>query len=57
MNTLFLAQVLVPLALILWMLHEFAMKYQEAGAGVQLLVVHGSGGGHDRGMAFAGTLD
>ena len=32
------------------------IDYQEAGAGVPLLVVHGSGGGHDQGMAFAGTL-
>ena len=32
------------------------IEFQEAGAGVPLLVVHGSGGGHDQGMAFAGTL-
>jgi pimeloyl-ACP methyl ester carboxylesterase len=32
------------------------IEYQEAGAGVPLLVVHGSGGGHDQGMAFARTL-
>ena len=32
------------------------IEYQEAGAGVPLLVVHGSGGGHDQGMAFAGAL-
>jgi hypothetical protein len=32
------------------------IQYQEAGTGVPLLVVHGSGGGHDQGMAFAGTL-
>jgi len=32
------------------------IEYQEAGAGVPLLVAHGSGGGHDQGMAFAGTL-
>ena len=32
------------------------IEYQEAGAGVPLLVVHGSGGGHDQGMAFAGRL-
>ena len=32
------------------------IEYQKAGAGVPLLVVHGSGGGHDQGMAFAGTL-
>jgi 2-hydroxy-6-oxonona-2,4-dienedioate hydrolase len=32
------------------------IEYQEAGTGVALLVVHGSGGGHDQGMAFAGTL-
>ena len=32
------------------------VEYQEAGAGAPLLAVHGSGGGHDQGMAFAGTL-
>jgi 2-hydroxy-6-oxonona-2,4-dienedioate hydrolase len=32
------------------------IEYQEAGAGVPLLMVHGSGGGHDQGMAFAGSL-
>jgi len=32
------------------------IEYEEAGAGVPLLVVHGSGGGHDQGMAFAGRL-
>jgi 2-hydroxy-6-oxonona-2,4-dienedioate hydrolase len=32
------------------------IEHQEAGAGVPLLVVQGSGGGHDQGMAFAGTL-
>ena len=32
------------------------IEYQQAGAGVPLLVVHGSGGGHDQGMAFAGAL-
>ena len=32
------------------------IEYQEAGAGVPLLVVHGSGGGHDQGMAFASAL-
>ncbi len=32
------------------------IEVQQAGAGVPLLVVHGSGGGHDQGMAFAGTL-
>ncbi len=32
------------------------IEYQEAGTGVPLLVVHGSGGGPDQGMAFAGTL-
>ena len=31
-------------------------EYQEAGAGVPLLAVHGSGGGHDQGMAFAARL-
>ena len=33
-----------------------AIEYQEAGAGAPLLAVHGSGGGHDQGMAFAGAL-
>ena len=32
------------------------IEYQEAGSGVPLLMVHGSGGGHDQGMAFAGGL-
>ena len=32
------------------------IEVQQSGAGVPLLVVHGSGGGHDQGMAFAGTL-
>ena len=32
------------------------IEYQEAGAGTPLLMVHGSGGGHDQGMAFAGNL-
>ena len=32
------------------------IEYQEAGVGRPLLVVHGSGGGHDQGMAFAGAL-
>ena len=32
------------------------IEYQEAGTGMPLLVVHGSGGGHDQGMAFAGAL-
>ena len=32
------------------------IEYQEAGAGVPLLAVHGSGGGHDQGMAFANKL-
>lgn len=32
------------------------IEYQEAGAGVPLLAVHGSGGGYDQGMAFAGAL-
>lgn len=32
------------------------IEIQEAGTGVPLLVVHGSGGGHDQGMAFAGAL-
>jgi 2-hydroxy-6-oxonona-2,4-dienedioate hydrolase len=32
------------------------IEYQEAGMGTPLLMVHGSGGGHDQGMAFAGKL-
>ena len=32
------------------------IEVQQAGSGVPLLVVHGSGGGHDQGMAFAGPL-
>ena len=32
------------------------IEYQQAGAGVPLLAVHGSGGGHDQGMAFARDL-
>jgi 2-hydroxy-6-oxonona-2,4-dienedioate hydrolase len=32
------------------------IEVQQAGAGAPLLVVHGSGGGHDQGMAFARGL-
>lgn len=32
------------------------IEYQEAGSGIPLLAVHGSGGGHDQGMAFAHPL-
>ena len=32
------------------------IEYQEAGTGVRLLAIHGSGGGFDQGMAFAGKL-
>jgi pimeloyl-ACP methyl ester carboxylesterase len=32
------------------------IEYQEAGTGTPLLMVHGSGGGHDQGMAFASKL-
>ena len=32
------------------------IEYQEAGAGAPLLAIHGSGGGFDQGMAFAGPL-
>lgn len=32
------------------------IDYQEAGSVVPLLVVHGSGGGHDQGIAFAGAM-
>jgi 2-hydroxy-6-oxonona-2,4-dienedioate hydrolase len=32
------------------------IEFQQAGQGLPLLVVHGSGGGHDQGMAFARGL-
>jgi 2-hydroxy-6-oxonona-2,4-dienedioate hydrolase len=32
------------------------IEYQESGSGVPMLAIHGSGGGHDQGMAFAGAL-
>ncbi len=32
------------------------IEYQDAGSGVPLLAVHGSGGGYDQGMAFAASL-
>lgn len=32
------------------------IEYQETGAGMPLLMIHGSGGGHDQGIAFAGDL-
>jgi len=32
------------------------IEYQEAGTGAPLLMVHGSGGGHDQGIVFAGNL-
>ena len=32
------------------------IEYQEAGTGVPLLAIHGSGGGYDQGMAIAGVL-
>lgn len=32
------------------------IEYQEAGSGVPLLAIHGSGGGYDQGMAFAAPL-
>jgi 2-hydroxy-6-oxonona-2,4-dienedioate hydrolase len=32
------------------------IEYQEAGQGAPLLMVHGSGGGHDQGMLFAKDL-
>jgi hypothetical protein len=32
------------------------IEVAEAGEGIPLLMVHGSGGGHDQGMAFAGYL-
>ena len=36
--------------------HCGPIEYQEAGVGTPLLMVHGSGGGHDQGMAFANKL-
>ena len=33
-----------------------AIEYQEAGSGTPLLMIHGSGGGHDQGMAWARPL-
>jgi len=32
------------------------IEYQEAGTGLPLLMIHGSGGGHDQGIAFVGNL-
>lgn len=32
------------------------IEYQQAGQGAPLLMIHGSGGGHDQGMAFAKPL-
>jgi 2-hydroxy-6-oxonona-2,4-dienedioate hydrolase len=32
------------------------IEYQEAGQGIPLLIVHGSGGGHDQGFAFGAPL-
>ncbi len=32
------------------------IEYQAAGQGIPLLMIHGSGGGHDQGMAFARAL-
>ncbi len=36
--------------------HCGPIEYQQAGAGVPLLAIHGSGGGYDQGMAFASPL-
>jgi 2-hydroxy-6-oxonona-2,4-dienedioate hydrolase len=36
--------------------HCGIIEYQEAGTGKPLLVIHGAGGGHDQGIALAGTL-
>ena len=33
-----------------------AIEYQEAGSGIPMLMIHGSGGGHDQGMAWARPL-
>jgi 2-hydroxy-6-oxonona-2,4-dienedioate hydrolase len=32
------------------------IEVQDSGTGIPLLAVHGSGGGHDQGMAFAGAM-
>jgi hypothetical protein len=32
------------------------IEVQEAGVGIPLLMIHGSGGGHDQGMAWARPL-
>jgi 2-hydroxy-6-oxonona-2,4-dienedioate hydrolase len=32
------------------------IEYQEVGQGIPLLIIHGSGGGHDQGMAWARPL-
>ncbi len=32
------------------------IEYQETGTGAPLPAIHGSGGGHDQGLAFAGAL-
>lgn len=32
------------------------IEYQESGSGIPMLMVHGSGGGHDQGIAVAGNL-
>ena len=32
------------------------IEYEEAGEGAPLLMIHGSGGGHDQGMAFGGAF-
>ena len=39
-----------------WRTPAADIEYQAAGTGAPLLMVHGSGGGHDQGMAFAGDL-
>jgi 2-hydroxy-6-oxonona-2,4-dienedioate hydrolase len=36
--------------------HCGPIEVQQAGDGVPLLMIHGSGGGHDQGMAFEGAL-
>jgi 2-hydroxy-6-oxonona-2,4-dienedioate hydrolase len=33
-----------------------SIEYEEAGQGIPLLMIHGSGGGHDQGMAWARSL-
>ena len=53
---IYLARARVAQGSLLVTTHCGPIEYQEAGAGVPLLAIHGSGGGYDQGMAFAGAL-